>query len=97
MARIVVALGGNALGNDPQTQQQHADIAAEVISSLVLMNHEILVAHGNGPQVGMINLAFEKGFEAGLTPLMREACARVSGRCFSSFWRLSLRRPLTFP
>ena len=37
MARIVVALGGNALGNDPQTQQKHVDIAADIISSLVLM------------------------------------------------------------
>ncbi len=79
MARIVVALGGNALGNDPQTQQKHVDIAADIISSLVLMDNEVLVAHGNGPQVGMINLAFEKGFEAGLTPMMPLAeCTAMS-------------------
>ncbi len=61
MARIVTALGGNALGNDPVTQQKHVDLAADIISSMVLMEHERLVAHANGPQVGMINLAFEKG------------------------------------
>lgn len=79
MSRIVAALGGNALGNDPVTQQKHVDLAADIISSMVLMGHEILVAHGNGPQVGMINLAFEKGYETGLTPLMPLAeCTAMS-------------------
>jgi carbamate kinase len=34
------------------------------------MGHEFIVSHGNGPQVGMIHLAFENGKEQGLTPLM---------------------------
>ncbi len=59
MARIVAALGGNALGNDPVTQQKHVDAAAEIIADLVRMDNEVLVAQGNGPQVVMINLAFE--------------------------------------
>ncbi len=79
MSRIVAALGGNALGNDPVTQQKHVDIAADIISSIVIADNEVLVAHGNGPQVGMINLAFEKGHDAGLTPLMPLAeCTAMS-------------------
>ncbi len=45
----------------------------------MVRGHEVLVAHGNGPQVGMINLAFEKGYQAGLTPLMPLAeCTAMS-------------------
>ncbi|MFA5577216.1 MAG: carbamate kinase [Tissierellaceae bacterium] len=59
MSRILVALGGNALGNSPDEQYGAAKKAAEAIVDLVEEGHEIVVAHGNGPQVGMINLAME--------------------------------------
>lgn len=56
MARIVVALGGNALGNTPAEQREKAEKAAETLVGLIEQGNEIIVTHGNGPQVGMINL-----------------------------------------
>lgn len=59
MARIVVALGGNALGKSPLEQREAVKNTANSLVDLVEEGHEIILAHGNGPQVGMINLAFE--------------------------------------
>lgn len=59
MARIVIALGGNALGKTPVEQREAVKDTAESIVDLIEEGHEIILAHGNGPQVGMINLAFE--------------------------------------
>ena len=56
MARIVIALGGNALGNTPEEQKAKVGNAAKTIVKLVEQGHELVIAHGNGPQVGMINL-----------------------------------------
>ena len=56
MARIVIALGGNALGNTPEEQKAKVGNAAKTIVDLVAQGHELVIAHGNGPQVGMINL-----------------------------------------
>lgn len=56
--RIVIALGGNALGDTPEEQQKRIDDAAEALVGLISQGYEIIVSHGNGPQVGMINLAF---------------------------------------
>lgn len=63
MARYVVSLGGNALGNNPSEQMQALNKVAEAISSLIIDNNEVAIVHGNGPQVGMINLAFESSKE----------------------------------
>lgn len=57
--RIVVALGGNALGNTPQEQIEAVRKAAETIAQLVEQGHQIIIGHGNGPQVGMINTALD--------------------------------------
>ena len=59
MARIVIALGGNALGNTPAEQQQKIEAACPALVGLISQGHEIIISHGNGPQVGMINLAFD--------------------------------------
>ena len=56
MARIVIALGGNALGNTPEEQKEKVANSAKTIVNLVKQGHELIIAHGNGPQVGMINL-----------------------------------------
>ncbi|MGG7078686.1 carbamate kinase [Clostridium sardiniense] len=61
MARIVVALGGNALGNTPKEQEEKVKAASKSLLDLVDNGNEIIIAHGNGPQVGMINLAFDEG------------------------------------
>lgn len=67
MSRIVVSLGGNALGKNPKEQKELLkDIAVHIVE-LIKDGHEIVIAHGNGPQVGMINLAFS---ESSSTPDM---------------------------
>ena len=63
MAKYVVSLGGNALGNNPSEQKQALIKVADAISELVKCGHEVAIVHGNGPQVGMINLAFETSKE----------------------------------
>lgn len=79
MSRIVVALGGNALGNTPSEQKERVRYTAKVLVPLILDGHSLIICHGNGPQVGMINLAFEKGAEAGITPAMPLAeCTAMS-------------------
>lgn len=59
MSRIVIALGGNALGDTPAEQRAKIDSAAPALVGLIAQGHEIIVSHGNGPQVGAIRLAFE--------------------------------------
>jgi len=58
MKKIVVALGGNALGNNPSEQLEKVKHAAKAIVDMVKEGNEVIIAHGNGPQVGMINSAF---------------------------------------
>lgn len=55
--RIVIALGGNALGNTLPEQMVAVKITARAIVDLLEENCEVIVVHGNGPQVGMINNA----------------------------------------
>lgn len=55
--RIVIALGGNALGKNLAEQMGAVKNTAKAIVDLIEEGHEVVVAHGNGPQVGMINLA----------------------------------------
>lgn len=57
--KIVIALGGNALGNSPKEQLDLVRESAKPIVDLIEEGHDVVVAHGNGPQVGMINTAFE--------------------------------------
>ena len=63
MAKYVVSLGGNALGNNAEEQKQALVKVSEAISELIINGHEVAIVHGNGPQVGMINLAFESSKE----------------------------------
>jgi len=79
MSRIVIALGGNALGNTPSEQLERTKHTAKTLAPLILAGHNLVICHGNGPQVGMINLAFEKGADAGLVPRMPLAeCTAMS-------------------
>ncbi|MDO5332242.1 MAG: carbamate kinase [Bacillota bacterium] len=71
MSRIVIALGGNALGNTPEEQQEKVAYAAKSIVSFVKEGHEVIIGHGNGPQVGMINNAMDfSSKNGGKTPAM---------------------------
>lgn len=59
MARVVIALGGNALGKTPKEQMEMIHGATPSLVGMIEQGHEIIISHGNGPQVGMINLAFD--------------------------------------
>ena len=56
--RIVIALGGNALGKNLEEQMHAVKTTASAIADLIEDGHEVVIAHGNGPQVGMIQNAF---------------------------------------
>ena len=56
--RIVIALGGNALGKNLHEQMDAVHVTAKAIADLIEDGHEVVIAHGNGPQVGMIQNAF---------------------------------------
>lgn len=58
--RAVIALGGNALGKTPAEQKTKVREAVKSLIELIKAGNEIIISHGNGPQVGMINLAFEE-------------------------------------
>jgi len=62
--RIVIALGGNALGDNLKEQMAAARVTSGAIVDLVEEGHEIVIVHGNGPQVGMIETAFETAAKA---------------------------------
>lgn len=55
--RVVIALGGNALGNTLPEQMAAVKITAKAIVDMIEEGCEVIVVHGNGPQVGMINNA----------------------------------------
>ena len=61
--RIVIALGGNALGSTPAEQLRLVTETARSIVDLIAAGNEVVVAHGNGPQVGMINLGLSTAAE----------------------------------
>lgn len=69
--KIVIALGGNALGNTPQEQFKSVQLPAKKIAELAKLGHKIIVGHGNGPQVGLIFNTFSETHRLNqATPLM---------------------------
>ena len=68
---VVIALGGNALGNTPQEQLELVKNTASHIVDMVGEGVNVVVSHGNGPQVGMIQNAFDyANAHDGKTPAM---------------------------
>ncbi|MBS6024243.1 MAG: carbamate kinase [Paeniclostridium sordellii] len=59
MKSLVIALGGNALGKDPKEQLKLVKNTSKIIVDLVEEGYKVIVSHGNGPQVGVINLAMD--------------------------------------
>jgi len=57
--KLVIALGGNALGESPAEQKELVKVTAKSIVDLVEEKYDVIVCHGNGPQVGMIKSAFD--------------------------------------
>ncbi len=65
MSKIVIALGGNALQNgddlSAESQQQVARNTAHKLTSLIEQGHDLVIVHGNGPQIGNLILQQEAG------------------------------------
>ena len=59
MSKIVIALGGNALGNSQEEQLKLLEGVSKIIVELVKDGNKIVLTHGNGPQVGQIFLAMD--------------------------------------
>ena len=80
MSKIVIALGGNALGKNPKEQLLLLENVAKIIVNLVKEGNKIVLTHGNGPQVGQILLAMEYSSNGEVkTPLMPFAeCGSMS-------------------
>lgn len=82
MAKVVVALGGNALQQKgkPSTAEAQLEVVRETSLKLAEISnagHEIAVVHGNGPQVGRILLASETAKD--VTPAMPfDVCGAMS-------------------
>ena len=78
--KIVLALGGNALGDDLAGQMRAVQHTARTIVDLISLGHQVVVTHGNGPQVGMINQAFEAAAktEAHTPMLPMSVCVALS-------------------
>jgi carbamate kinase len=68
MSKIVIALGGNALGDTAAEQLEKCYQAAKPIADLIEAGNSLIIAHGNGPQVGQIRLAHENAQKSGIAP-----------------------------
>jgi len=80
MKRIVLALGGNALGDNLHEQMIAVKSASKAIADLIEDGYEVVITHGNGPQVGMINLAMETAakFEEKMFYIPMSVCVALS-------------------
>lgn len=80
MKKIMIALGGNALGDTPEEQLGLVKETAKPIVDLIEEGHIVVLAHGNGPQVGMINSAFEiaSNLEAKIPEMPFPECSAMS-------------------
>ena len=83
--RVVAALGGNALlqrGQQLSAENQRANVrkAAKAVSQLIEAGHEVIISHGNGPQVGMLalqNAAYKDGSSYPLDILSAESIGMI--------------------
>ncbi len=96
MKKLVIALGGNALGKTPEEQLDLVKHTAKTIVDLVEEGYNVIVGHGNGPQVGMINLAMDFAANSGAnTPLMPFAeCGAMSQGYIGYHLQQSIRTEL---
>ena len=77
--RLVIALGGNALGKTLPEQMAAVKLTAKAIADLVEDGHEIILSHGNGPQVGMLQIAMQEyAAKHGEPPAPLSVCVAMS-------------------
>ena len=94
MKKIVIALGGNALGNTPEEQLKLVKETAKHIVDLADV-YNVVVTHGNGPQVGMINMAMEVAHEEVNTPSVPFAeCGAMSQGYIGYHLQQSIQREI---
>lgn len=67
MAKVIVALGGNALGKSPEEQLKLVKNTASSLIGLIQAGNQVVISHGNGPQVGQINLGMDFAAQNGKT------------------------------
>lgn len=95
MKKIVIALGGNALGNTPEEQLELVKTTAKNIVDLVEAGNRVIITHGNGPQVGMINLAMEVSHQEIDSPEMPFAeCGAMSQGYIGYHLQQSIQREI---
>ena len=79
MSRIVIALGGNALGSSPSEQLNIVKKTAKNIVDIAELGNQIIITHGNGPQVGMIYNAMSTYAKVkGVEPMPFPECGAMS-------------------
>lgn len=61
--KILITLGGNALGNNNSEQIEAVKITAKTIVDLYQQGHKVIISHGNGKQVGMIDNSFQEALK----------------------------------
>jgi carbamate kinase len=82
MDRVVIALGGNALlqkgdEDSAQSMRRSARVAAEMLADVAEQGWEVVVTHGNGPQVGRILLQNEEAARL-VAPMPLDVCGAES-------------------
>lgn len=70
MSLILIALGGNALGHDVDSQRTAIEGSVARVGAILAEGHGAILTHGNGPQVGLVKSALDAAAEASGGPLM---------------------------
>lgn len=78
MSRTVVAIGGNALSAQVCQQEEQLRAAVKALMPVLQSGQEIVLVHGNGPQVGIIHNAFEQAREPGKNPMPFYDCTAMN-------------------
>lgn len=94
--KIVIALGGNALGTSPKEQLELVRQTAKPLVDLIEEGHELVVAHGNGPQVGMIFNGLQTSHKINQSPIIPLAeCGAMSQGYIGYHLQNALKEELT--
>jgi len=78
----VIAFGGNAILKETErgTQEEqirHCDEAADLMAQIVLRGYDLVIVHGNGPQVGNILIQMEEAVNK-VPPFSLDVCVAIS-------------------
>src|SRR5659263_277031 len=97
MSLVVIAIGGNAILNpergNPKEQQEKIDETCREIAQIVRQGNDVVLTHGNGPQIGNI-LAMQE--ECGLVhPQSLDICGAQTQGMLGYLLQRSLKNMLT--